>query len=112
MDFINNLPPSMREELELQQTPDMQRELKIKMKKFLDMESIERQENEDWYSKASKANDDQKEHITQKEYYNRYKEVIDLCLTNTPQKSISLKTGYTLKRIQYIWSRYKNAPQN
>ena len=50
--------------------------------------------------------------ITQKEYYNRYKEIIDLCLTNTPQKSISSKTGYTLKRIQYIWSRYKNAPQN
>ena len=42
MDFINNLPHSMREELELQQTPDMQRDLKIKMKKFLDMESIER----------------------------------------------------------------------
>ena len=67
MDFINNLPHSMIEELELQQTPDMQRELKIKMKKFLDMESIERPENEDGYSKASKANYDQKEHITQKD---------------------------------------------
>lgn len=67
MDFINNLPPSMRDELELQQTPDMQRELKIKMKKFLDMESIECTENEDGYSKSSKANDDQKEHITQKD---------------------------------------------
>jgi hypothetical protein len=67
MDFINNLPPSMREALELQQTPEMQMELEIKMKKFLDMESVERPKNEDGYSKTSKANGDQKEHIIQKD---------------------------------------------
>lgn len=67
MDFINNLPPSMREALELQQTPEMQEELKIKMKKFLDMGSIERPENEDECTKASRAKDDREESIPPKD---------------------------------------------
>lgn len=67
MDFINNLPPSLREVLELQQTPEMQRELEMKMKKFLDMESVERPENEDECTKASRAKDDREKSISPKD---------------------------------------------
>lgn len=49
--------------------------------------------------------------ITQKEYYDKYKDVIESYKNHIPAKDISLKTGYTIKKIRYIWNRYKNAPK-
>ena len=50
--------------------------------------------------------------MTKDDYYKKYKNVIDMCKNNIPRKCISEQTNLTIKKIGYIWNRYRNAPLN
>ena len=50
--------------------------------------------------------------MTKADYYKKYKTVIDMCKNNVPRKNIAEQTNLTVKKICYVWNRYKNAPSN
>jgi len=50
--------------------------------------------------------------LNKKDYYQMYQNIIDLCKDNIPRKEISKLTGYTIKKINYIWGRFKKAPED
>ena len=50
--------------------------------------------------------------LNKKDYYQMYQNIIDLCKDNIPRKEISKLTGYTTKKINYIWGRFKKAPED
>lgn len=50
-----------------------------------------------------------KQIMTKDDYYQKYGEIIDLLKCNTPRREIAQKTNLTLKKIRYIWDRYRKA---